>query len=226
MAVIRSRPDGSKYPITPKKGGGAVVAAAILAGGLAAGGGLGGAGSAGTTGSALDAAAGQALRAKTSSARAEARQGRAKRAWSRLGWRRLERWGEQAANCAMHSYGEVQQFFLRTPCRSLKRRLLVLRDGHGNTIVVAIAWVRMANRDHAQRLKDLADTDGTGNVTPRRAAALGVAGVEFTGLHYHSERRGATTVIAEAEPVTGQPDGAVLDAATEIAVAFPPPRRR
>ncbi len=200
-----------------------IVAAAVLAGGMAAaGGGLGAGG--GSAGTAADSVLSQDLRARTSKGKSEARNGRYRQAWRQLGWRGLKRWGEQAANCAVHSYGQVREFFLRTPCRSLRRRLLLLGDDKGNTIVVAIAWVRMPGRAEAGSLKELADTHGTGNVTPRAATALDLAGVRFTGRYYHSDRRAATTVIAEAEPASGAPDGATMDAVAEIAVLFPAPR--
>jgi hypothetical protein len=54
--------------------------------------------------------------------------------------------------CALRSTGQVQQFFVREPCRSLRRTLIPLADRDGNTIIVAIAWVRMYTTGGATRL--------------------------------------------------------------------------
>lgn len=213
--------DGKVHPITPKKGGGALVAAIALVGGMmGVGGGIGGSGLADTT---ADSVAGQSFSAKTNASRTDASKGRSDQAWARIGWKALKKKAERALQCAANSYGQVQHFFLRKPCRSLDRTLLLIGDGHGNTIVLAIAWVHMNSASDAEALKSLADTDGTGNVSPIGGPALGLAGVRFTGSHYHSERRGSLTVIAEAAPGAGQPNPTVMDAAAQIATALPPP---
>jgi len=194
---------------------GAVAAVGIGAGGF------GGAGAGG--GTAADSVAGQGLRTKTESGKSEARKGRTSQAWNRMGWRQLRTKAEHAAECAVHSYGQVRDFFLHNACKSLDRALLTVADGSGNTIVVSIAWVRMGSASAAEKLKDLADTDGTGNVSPLGAAVLELGEIDFTGDYYSSDRRGALTVISEAAPGSGHPDGDEMDAATEIAVLFPPP---
>lgn len=218
---IRTRPDGTRYPITSKKGGAAAVAATVLASGMiAVGGGFGGSGAAG---SAADSAIARALQARTTNAKGEARKGRGKAAWKRFGMRQLKRRIEPAADCVLNSYGDVRQFFLRTPCRWLRRTLVTIGDGDGNTVVVAISLVRMSTARQARQLKELTDTDGTGNVAAIGAVGPRLGDIEFTGEHYDSHRRGRMTVIAEAEPVRGQPGGATMDAATEVAVVLPPP---
>jgi hypothetical protein len=207
--------NGRNVPIRQR--GGVVVAAAALAGGIAfATGGFGG-------GTAADSVAQGGLRAKTNSSKSEASKGRYDQAWSRMGWKQLQRRAERALKCAADSYGQVQEFFLRTPCRALDRVLIAIADDKGNTVVVTIAWVRMGSAGAAGQLKQLADTDGTGNVSPLGTAALKMGDVRFTGEHYGSDRRGPLTVIAEAAPGSGHPDGETMDAATEIAVLFPPP---
>ncbi|HJQ46097.1 MAG TPA: hypothetical protein VJ870_07220 [Amycolatopsis sp.] len=218
MPEFRSRPDGSKYPITPKKGG-IAAAAVVLTGVVAFGaGGLGGAGAGGT---ATDSAAGQSLR--TENGKREARKGQTTQAWARIGWKQLQHKAEHALDCAVNSYGQVREFFLRNPCKSLERDLLAVADDKGNTVVVSIAWVRMGSADAAERLKDLADTDGTGSIAPLGSAALHLGDVRLTGLYYSSDRRGSLTVISEAAAGSGRPDGDAMDAATEVAVLFPPP---
>lgn len=184
--------------------------------------GLGGAG-AGAGGTAADSAARQSPRTKTQNGKSEARNGRTAQAWTRLGWKQLERKAEHAVDCAVNSYGQVRDFFVHTPCKSLDRALLAVADDTGNTIVVSIAWVRMGSGGAAARLKDLADTDGTGNVSPLGSAVLDLRDIRFTGRYYSSDRRGALVVISEAAPGGAHPDATAMEAATEVAVLFPPP---
>jgi hypothetical protein len=101
--------------------------------------------------------------------------------------------------------------------------LVALGDGKGNTIVVSTAWVGMSTSGNAQQLKALADTDGTGNVSPLAGALVDAAGVTFTGRYYGSRRSGKLVVIAEAEPLSGTPDPGLLDGLAEVAVEFPRP---
>jgi hypothetical protein len=108
----------------------------------------------------------------------------------------------------VHSYGQVREFFLRTPCRSLQRTLLAIGDTEGNTVVVSVAWVRMRTAVSAERLKRLADTYGTGNVSPIGREVLELRGVWFTGKHHVSRRTRSLVVIAEVTPGSGQPDPA------------------
>ncbi|HEX6360284.1 hypothetical protein [Actinophytocola sp.] len=123
----------------------------------------------------------------------------------------------------VNSFGQVREFFLRTPCASLDRVLLAAVDEQGNPIVVMVAWVGFRTRGDARRFKDLDDTHGTGNVTPPGGALLGIADVRFTGQHYRSRRAGSVTVIAEAEPVGGPVTDEVLDGLAEVAVLLPRP---
>lgn len=101
--------------------------------------------------------------------------------------------------------------------------LFALGDGHGNTIVVTVSWVGMFTAGTAERLKALADTDGTGNVSPLGGELVDAAGIKFTGTHYDSRRSGKLVVIAEAEPLSGTPDPDFLEGVVEVAVEFPPP---
>ncbi len=59
----------------------------------------------------------------------------------------------------MNSYGQVRDFFLRNPCKSLDRTLFTLADPDGNTFVVSVSWVRMRQRGDVRRLEDLIDVD-------------------------------------------------------------------
>lgn len=212
---------GKVRPITPRKGG-VGVAAVVLAGAVAfGGGGLGG--GAASVGGTVDAAVGQSIKARSANAKSAARRGNTDEAWRRLGLKAGRKAVERALECVLHSYGQVQEFFVRSPCRSLERVLLAFGDGQGNTLVVSIAWVRMPSAGSAADLKQLADTDGTGNVSPIASEVLELHGVRFTGRHYSSRRARSLVVIAEAAPGGGMPDPDLLTVVAAVAAELPPP---
>jgi hypothetical protein len=193
-----------------------LIVSALASGGVVAATSVGGA--------AVDSVVGQSIQARTTNSKNAARRGRYDEAWRRMGLRTVTREIKRDLECAVHSYGQVREFFLRTPCRSLQRTLLAVCDAQGNTVVVSVAWVRMRNTVSAERLKRLVDTDGTGNVSPIIASeVLSLRGVQFTGKHYASRRTGLLIVIVEAAPGSGQPDTEVLDGAAQVAAEFPPP---
>lgn len=152
-----------------------------------------------------------------------ARTGKRGATWDRLGLKSLKEFAKPALVCAVESYGQVQQFFLRTPCRSLDRVLIALADGQQDAFVVSVSWVRMRSAASAQSLRDLADADGTGNVSPLPGELIGVGPIRWTGTNYASRRSGPLVVIAEVEPLRGSPDPAWMDGVAEIAAEFPPP---
>lgn len=160
---------------------------------------------------------------RVSKGKESARTGKRDATWDRLGLKRLKEKAQQALVCAVESYGQVQQFFLRTPCRSLDQVLIALADGERDAFVVSVSWVRMRNADAARSLQDLADTDGTGNVSPLPSELIGVSRIRWTGRYYASRRVGALVVIAEVEPLRGAPDPLWLDGVAGIAAEFPPP---
>lgn len=214
---IRTRPDGTKYPVTGGKGRG-TVAAVALGGVVATGWGLSGAG-----GSAVDSGLGHGARAKADSGKSEARKGRSAQAWSRAGLRQVRRTVRHAADCAAHSFGQVRPFLLTHPCRGLDRAALLLGDGSGGSIAVTVAWVRMRGSTPATELRGLIDTDGTGSIYPIASPLWREHGVRFNGEHYSSDRDAAVTTIAEAAPAAGRPSADTMDVAAEIASALPPP---
>jgi hypothetical protein len=215
VTEFRTRPDGTRYPITPKKG--AVVAGALLAGVLAAGGGgLGGT-------AAGNAVAGVGVQARVASAKPAARQGKRTDALQRVGLRSPRDRIEIGLECVANSYGDVRLLFIAMPCRSLDRALLLVADDTGATLLLSIYWVRMRTAATAIALRDLADTYGSGNVSPIAAPLLGLADVRFTGRYYDSRRSGALVVIAETEPMSGSPSEETLLAVADLAVEFPPP---
>ena len=213
-------------PIGGKSGrsGAAVIAGAVFVGVVAVGG-VGGATGGATAGVGAEAGAAQSVQVGRAvrGGRQAARRGDRDGAWGRMGFRNTRRALERAADCAVHSYGHVQEFLVRTPCRGLDRMLFLVADESGGAAVVAVAWVRMGGSRQARELQALADRYGTGNVSPIGMAALELGGVPFTGRYYESRRQGSMVVISEAEPVQGQPDAALLDGLTQVARWLPRP---
>jgi hypothetical protein len=213
--------DGQVRPITPKKGKAGGAAAAVVVGGLIAVG--GGAGGAGSVGAAADSSVTQAVKAETQSSEAAARAGQETEAWRRLGLKELKKVARNDLVCALQSYGQVREFLLRTPCRSLAGVVLAVGDPNSNQVAVSVAWVRMRSADSAVRLKKLEDTFGTGDVTPIAAEVLQLGGIRFTARHYGSRRAGTLVEIAEVEPIRGRTPTVLLDAAAQVAKELPPP---
>ncbi len=208
--------DGRTIPI--KSGAGAAVA--VVAGGAIAWG--GGAAGGGGGAASIESGGGSSLQARNSG-KDSARKGKHEDAMKRLGLKTLKKLAQRELKCAPYAFGQVQQFFVRHPCKSLSRMLLAVGDGGGNTVVVTIAWVRMPKTAEARDLRDLADRDGSGNIYALPDALLKRAGVRFTGDHYSSRLDGSLLVIAEATGGGGRPDPAVLDDAADVAVEFPVP---
>jgi hypothetical protein len=226
MAEFRTRPDGSKYPITPKKGAGAAVAAVMVGSVVALGaGGTGGVAVGGAVDSVVGNAAnrivGQAVRARVSRAKVSARSGRRIEAWVRMGLKQVKQKVDEQFQCAIHSYGQVRQFFLSNPCESLDRELVVVVDEGGNTFLVSVSWVEMPSIGQAERLRTIADTYGTGNVSPIASAVLGLGEVRYTGKFYDSRIDAELVVIAESAVLTGRPDPDMLEGAAQVAVQLP-----
>lgn len=199
------------------------IAIAVLAGVVAAtGAGASGAMSLGgaSAGRAVDTAAGKSISSKKAEGKKAARKGDADEAWRRMGMRTLKKAVKQDLKCVANSYGQVREFFARTPCKSLDRVLFGIGDDQGNSVVVSVAWVGFHTRGDARAFKRLDDVHGTGNVTPLASTLLGLADINFTGHHYQSRPDGKTTVIAEAEPATGQVSDEVL---ADVAVPLPRP---
>lgn len=196
------------------RGSGVVVAGAVFA--LAANGLGGGVGAGGTAGEAGGMSASRVTQSKQS-----ARKGRADDAWRQLNLRTLRRVAEPAVNCAINSYGQVRDFFLRNPCRSLDPTLFTLADPAGNTFVVSVSWVRMRQRDAVGRLKNIIDVDGTRSVTQLGAALLRTQGVRFTGTPFRSRPQRELLVVAEGAVVSGQPDPELFTTVVDVAAELP-----
>lgn len=210
------QPRGPDGKWVPRRG--RLAAVALVGGlGMAGVGGFGSGGGAGIAGS-TGAAGSSTIRIKVDKGSTAARKGNRTAAWKRMGLRRVRKSRmDEAVECAANSYGDVQRFFLRNSCRSLKRIYVVLGNGT-DTIKVTVSWVRMPSSSTASELRSLADTHGTGNI---RA----LTGEKFTGLNYDSRPHKRTTVvIAETDPLAGSPSHEFLDGLAAVAVQLPPPR--
>lgn len=205
---------------TKGKTAGGVVGAALLAGLVAA---ANGADVTTSVGTALDTAASQStVDAETVSSRDAATKGNETEAWQRMALKEIERKVKDDLRCAVQSFGQVQQFFVSHPCKKLDQLVFALSDAHGDVIVGTVMWVTMPSADQADQLKQLEDTYGTGDVTPFTSDVLGLAGIRFTGQHYKSRLDGSLFVIAETEPLRGQPSNTLLSETATIADVLPP----
>lgn len=211
---------GRFRPIDGKKGrsGFAVAAGATALAMMAYSG-----GGAVTTGGASSVAA-ESISIRTNSGKKAARKGQHDKVWQQMRLKvRKQRSPQQHFDCALHSFGEVREFFVRAPCRSLSRTLVPLADEQGNTFVVSIAWVRMPTSRTARALDRLDYRDGTGDVTALGHNVLTSRGISFTGEHYEARVKSKLFVRAEAAPVSGNPAPELLDGSAEAASLLPPP---
>ena len=213
---------GRRRPITPKKGAaGGTALAAVGAAVIAASGGFSGAGAAGSVGA--DASIVQTVKAETQVAEDDAAKGEEIDAWLRMSLKELKKVAKKDLECALQSRGQVQRFLLRNPCRSLDGVVLAIGDPDSDLVAVSVAWVRMRSKDTAAELKKLEDAPGTGDITPIAAEVLQLGDVRFTAAHYASRQAGALLVIAEADPLRGQPPAVLLDAVAHVADELPAP---
>lgn len=220
--TIRKPPrndDGTYAPYKIKAG--TTVAAAATAGIVAFGGGGAGGGAA-SVGSSAESGAGSVNSVARSVGKDLARKGLRREALKKLGFKIAKEAVKSELRCATASFGRVQQFFLAHPCRKLDRQVIAVGDGAGNTVAVSIVWVRMHSSEQVSQLKEVIDEHGSGDISPLGGAALGVAGLKFTGEHYDSREDGSLLVIAETEAAGGHPSDRQLDDAAHVASLFPP----
>ncbi|MBE9373960.1 hypothetical protein IQ251_05815 [Saccharopolyspora sp. HNM0983] len=210
---FRSRPDGTKYPLRNGGGGGPLVAVGVFA--IAAAGGGGVAGTAGITGAGASAAETAVVRGigqNLGKATKQVRAGKPQQAWRTM---RLQRGSSlrDTAECALISFGEVQEFLVQHGCRDIGRVQFPLTH-EGGTMSVLVSEVRLRSAGDAREFKARMDEHGTGDIRPISPRPA------FTGEHYDSARRGSTVLVAEAEPAAGSTSEELLDTTAEAAVAL------
>lgn len=103
-----------------------------------------------------------------------------------MGMRRLREETDNQIDCLAHSFGEVREFFLKNPCRSLSRRLYGVGDGAGNIAAVSVSAVTMGSRTQARKFKRAIDPHGTGDITPVGGPLLETYNIRFSGHNYDS----------------------------------------
>lgn len=175
-------------------------------------------GSAGSDARPVDAYASQFAASRQAMLRGEATV-----AWSQLGMARTPGDARRRdTDCAARSYGQVRRYLRRVPCRWVDRLLFTVDDKGGNTIAIAVAWVRFDTPAQAREFKRIDDTWGTGQVRPLPGATLDLPDVRLSGQHYASRQAGALAVVAEAEEVgAGELSDAFLDDIAAVAVLLP-----
>jgi len=177
-----------------------------------------------SVGAALDTAVSQStVDAETASSREAAAKGDETEAWQRMALKESRHFITHELRCAVQSFGQVQQFFLRQPCDKLDQLLFAVSDAQGNLIVGSVMWVKMPSKATAAQFMQLEDTYGTGDVTPFGTEVLELGGIRFTGKHYKSRPDGSLVVIAETEPVRGHPSNTLLKEVATVADVLPPP---
>lgn len=120
-----------------------------------------------------------------------------------------------------HSFGRIRASLIRTPCRSLDRKIYPVTLDGGAVVAVSVVWVGFRAKAQAADFRRLHKIHGNGDIAPLGAALLGLGDITFTALNYGSRVSGTSVVIAETEAALGSVDGDVLGAVAEVAIAFP-----
>jgi hypothetical protein len=130
------------------------------------------------------------------------------------------------AGCVGHGYGQVGDFFAGTDCTGLSRALYSAQLD-GRPVVVSVSRIRMADTAGARSLQQLADRNGSGNVSD-----LLREGVRYTGspdklssAEYASAISGSSVTIVESSWVDPANAGsaAEIDVVAGAALVLPVP---
>lgn len=103
--------------------------------------------------------------------------------------------------CADHAYGETQRFLQDHQCARLTRSVFTTTID-GRTIYASVSVVEMADEDSARALRELTDTDGSGNVNDLvREGLVKVDGLDQLSGNdgYDSAQEGTRVTIVEAD---------------------------
>ncbi|MFC9250664.1 hypothetical protein [Amycolatopsis thailandensis] len=111
------------------------------------------------------------------------------------------------------AYGEMKAYLATFPCSGVKRGLFDT-GSLGSGMIVATATVTMPSADQAERLRELADRPGTGNITELTTG--------FDGRHYASRVVGTIVTITQAKAqFFGDPSSKALRQAAQAALDVP-----
>lgn len=219
---FRTGPDGTKYPLTPKKPKNGWVGVALVAGLLVGGGAVGTGSSAAASGARAGQSAQSAQSARSGrSARSAAGEARAVVRAARV-VDRLRRQGHQARleahrddpDCAAHADGELRACLANHRphrCRGLRRALIVV-PVEGTEVLVAVSWVRMRDRRSAAEVRRLLVRPGAGNVVELSREIGRYRGVRFDAAASVSAVDGDTVISVRARPVSGAADARLAGA--------------
>lgn len=128
-----------------------------------------------------------------------------------------------ATPCSAHAYGAVRGFLAEHPCSALSRALYEAADSQGHRMLVAASWSDMASHDLAAQLRGRIDKPDAGNFTELSKEDGKYPGTRFTATYYASDVADRTAVIAQAEPLAGQPSADLLRQAVQQALKAPRP---
>lgn len=131
--------------------------------------------------------------------------------------------GTVERSCRGHAYGSVSGFFAGRDCLELSRALWSA-DVDGTPAVVALSRVEMPDATTATALRQLADGNGTGNVSDllREGVSYRGAPARLSSAQYASAQDGATVTIVETswvKPRSGS--SAELDDLADHALTLP-----
>jgi len=210
---FRTRPDGTRYPITPKKGKGGWMAVAVVLG-VGLGSGVVGA----DVSLELPASkSGKSAKSKTdSSAQVEVKvdaqvTARVVLRLRQRGFRVSFQSTADNKDCAAHAYGQVREFLREHPCVTLHRALLQVADRRVGVVLVAMAWVQMPDAGEAAALQSLVDRPGSGNITELSRERGQYRNVRFTDQGYPSARDDTVVITVQIQPLAPRIPGKVLN---------------
>jgi len=108
-------------------------------------------------------------------------------------------------DCTEHSYGKIKEFLTESPCDQLIRAIYVteIEDEYGTrTVFTSVSVVEMPDEAQATELRELTDTDNTGNVNDLvREGEVTIEGLKTlsAGGGYDSSQDGREVVIVESD---------------------------
>lgn len=114
---------------------------------------------------------------------------------------------DDQTDCTAHSYGQVQVFFARTPCVSV-RRSLFSTEQDGRAVVVAASTVTFDDPTRAADYFRLVTADGTGNINDllREGTRYPGSPSKLPVAAFASRQDGVRVLVAEAAFVEGRSD--------------------
>jgi hypothetical protein len=132
--------------------------------------------------------------------------------------------------CVGNAYGAVAAFFTGTDCSGLARALYSTDVG-GRPVVVSVSVADMGDAEGARALRELADRNGSGNVSDLLREGVRYAGgpEQLSNAQYASAVSGSTVTIVETawagRGATGSSADLDVVASTALVLPMPEPTR-